>query len=504
MAERGAAMGNLGTAGTVGAIRLDSGEYREDPPFDPGESYPELLWAPRSARRNPAYEGVRQLFQVLGYDSSNFGRREWNPLGWLVRPGDTVVLKPNMIKEYHPRDPDGWRYVLTHGSVVRAVADYVCRALEGRGRIVICDAPQTDSSFKAICKRLGFDQLVTFYREKGVRLDLVDLRQEEWESRKGAIVDRKKLPGDPEGSVAYDLGPFSEFVDHPGNGRYYGADYDEGPVNLHHSGGRHEYLVSRTVMNTDVFINLPKLKTHKKTGITVALKNLVGINADKNWLPHHTQGSPSIGGDEFPEMTALRSFERRALKPLRRLASVLPDVGGRLLGLGKAAARPVFGSSSNVVRAGNWHRNDTTWRMCLDLNRILFFGQPDGTLGAPRARHNRAYLAIVDGIVAGEGNGPLDPDPVGAGVILGGVNPVSVDAAAAVLMGFEPGKLALLVNAARNGDYPLSSCEWEQVSLISNVEQWRGPLAQIDPEACFRFRPHFGWAGHIERVPLSA
>ncbi len=186
------------------------------------------------------------------------------------------------------------------------------------------------------------------------------------------------------------------------------------------------------------------------------------------------------------------------------LASMSPEVGGRLLGFGKAMSRPVFGSSSKVVRAGNWHRNDTTWRMCLDLNRILFFGQPDGTLGGLRGLRKRAYLAIADGIVAGEGNGPLDPDPVEAGLVLGGVNPVSVDAAAAVLMGFDPEKLALLVNATRNVAYPLSECKWEQVSLISNVERWCGPLGQIDPEACFRFRPHFGWTGHIERVPVSA
>lgn len=49
----------------------------------------------------------------------------------------------------------------------------------------------------------------------------------------------------------------------------------------------------------DVFINLPKMKVHKKTGVTLSLKNLVGINADKNWLPHYSGGSPRNGGDQF-------------------------------------------------------------------------------------------------------------------------------------------------------------------------------------------------------------
>jgi uncharacterized protein (DUF362 family) len=73
-------------------------------------------------------------------------------------------------------------------------------------------------------------------------------------------------------------------------GLYSGADYDPGPTTSHHRGGRNEYLLSETVLRADLVVNLPKLKTHKKTGVTLALKNLVGINGDKNWLPHHRDG----------------------------------------------------------------------------------------------------------------------------------------------------------------------------------------------------------------------
>ena len=60
--------------------------------------------------------------------------------------------------------------------------------------------------------------------------------------------------------------------------------------------GTHEYLISRSAMDADVFINLPKLKTHKKVGVTLSLKNLVGINGDKNYLPHFCIGTPAEGG----------------------------------------------------------------------------------------------------------------------------------------------------------------------------------------------------------------
>ncbi len=483
----------------VAVIKTEACDYSFEPPFDPSRDCPELLWQRYSSQPNPAYEGLRRFFALCGFDSPNYGGKLWNPLGWLVRPGNTVVLKPNLLAESHPRDPEGWRYVLTHGSFIRAVADYVWIALNGRGRIIVCDAPQTDSNFRAICQRLGLDQIAEFYRSRGLQFELIDLRQEEWDAQGGAVIHRRKLAGDPRGGIAFDLGPCSEFSGHAGSGRYYGADYDVPGVNAHHCTGHHEYLLSKSVMEADVFINLPKLKTHKKTGITVALKNLVGINADKNWLPHHTQGDPGSGGDEFPTTARIRQVERKALNYLRKMALRSPAIGGRVLALGKAAARPVFGDSSKVIRAGNWHGNDTTWRMCLDLNKILLYGSPDGTLPSPAGPETRRYLALVDGIIAGEGNGPLDPDPVSTGVILGGTNPVAVDCAAAILMGFDPEKIPLLANAFQCRSHALAQGTWKDIQLVADFKPWAGRLEDIEPGACFNFRPHFGWEGHIER-----
>jgi uncharacterized protein (DUF362 family) len=75
----------------------------------------------------------------------------------------------------------------------------------------------------------------------------------------------------------------------------YGAEYETSELRSHHHDDIHEYLISRTVIEADCVINLPKLKTHKKTGITVSMKNLVGINGNKNWLPHHREGTPAQG-----------------------------------------------------------------------------------------------------------------------------------------------------------------------------------------------------------------
>src|SRR5687768_17691117 len=67
-----------------------------------------------------------------------------------------------------------------------------------------------------------------------------------------------------------------------------------------HGKGRHRYLVAKDVLDADVVINLPKLKTHRKAGVTCALKNLIGINGNKEFLPHHRVGGAEAGGDCYP------------------------------------------------------------------------------------------------------------------------------------------------------------------------------------------------------------
>lgn len=52
--------------------------------------------------------------------------------------------------------------------------------------------------------------------------------------------------------------------------------------------------------------------------MTCALKNLVGINANKNWLPHHTEGAPEQGGDQFPRATAKTRAEHSLMGTAKR------------------------------------------------------------------------------------------------------------------------------------------------------------------------------------------
>ena len=414
-----------------------------------------------------------------------------------IHPGDWVVIKPNMVKQYKETDHNEWRSVITDGGLIRQVCEYVCNQLKGRGRVTICDAPQTDSSFSRMAELLGLAQIASDCAKRfSVSVEVVDLRNEEWVSLEGIVTERRKLGGDPSGVVRFDLGTASLFHGHPGEGRYYGADYDAGVVNSHHRGGVQEYLVCGTPIRADVFINMPKLKTHKKTGVTLSMKNLVGINADKNWLPHHTEGSPTNKGDEYPDLTPLRRLEQTSVKIARSLALNVPTLGPMLARRMRSAGTKAFGGGDKVIRSGNWHGNNTTWRMVLDLNRCLLFGQPDGSL---RTSSPKRYYSVVDGVIGMEGMGPMQGDPISSGVVLVGTDPVAVDAVAARVMGFDWRKIPMIREAFGLTTLPITALRPEDIQIAGDVPEWRGALVSMEDRKFLAFRPHFGWAGHIEQ-----
>ena len=487
----------------IGLARTAPSYAGLEPPFGPGKAYPELvtLLGERAAEgaANPAYAAVRAALAALGLDATRFGTAEWNPLGALVRRGGRIVLKPNFIRHWNPFAEGTVESVITHGSVVRAAADYAFLAAGAEGSVALAEAPQQDCDFERIREITGLDLIVRFYEDTLQReLEVIDLRREAVVFRDGIIISRRALPGDPKGYRAVDLGERSFFT---GSGldpvRFRGADYDPSVTTEHHVAGRNAYLLSETVLSADLVVNLPKLKTHKKTGVTLALKNLVGINGDKNWLPHHSVGALGEGGDEFPGsrwIDRMRSRATELARPwLRR---------GIGLGLLRVARRLENAARGNdFIRSGNWHGNRTTWRMCCDLNRCLYYSGAAGLhLDAPAPV--RTVLTVIDGIVAGEGEGPLAPRDVPLGVILAGTDPVAVDLVAVRLMGFDERRIPKLWEPMRDQGPRVTAVRepGDVVVAEAAVGSFSPREIRLNRVAAARpFVPHPGWKGHIER-----
>ena len=253
---------NEGTSKMLGieniAVYRGAGRYSDTPPYHPAEPYPEYVFGSAAlGPDNPAYAAVRGALGLLF--PHGFGTATWNPLRELVRPGDTVVLKPNLICDFHETRGDDVVSMITHGSVIRAVLDYVAIALQGHGRIVIADAPQCDASFERLMAITGLPTIQSFYREHSpIQVDVIDLRPEYARKVDGVIVAHSLLPGDPAGYAVINLGRASEFfpITHT-NPRLYGSEYDVNEVILHHHDDTQEYLISKTILAADVFINLP-------------------------------------------------------------------------------------------------------------------------------------------------------------------------------------------------------------------------------------------------------
>jgi uncharacterized protein (DUF362 family) len=481
------------------SVAVGAAAYPAEAPFPPSTLHPEYPFGRDciAGEANPAYEGVRNALRLLDLDAGRHGTAGWNPLGELISPGQTVVLKPNFVRDFRETQAGHGDCLITHGAILRAVLDYVLIATRGAGRIVVADAPQNDANFSAIREIVRLDAIQAFYRaQAGMDVEVYDLRPEQARKVDGVIVGHEPLAGDPAGYVKVDLGPESMFseVNHLCH-RLYGAEYETGELRSHHNGDRHEYLISRTVLEADCVIGIPKLKTHKKTGLTAGMKNLVGINGNKNWLPHHREGTPAEGGDQFADDRARRRIEGRVMKAFRGLFPRLGPLRSRLAGPLKAIGRRVFGdTNTDTVRSGNWHGNDTTWRMVVDLNRILTYADRDGKL---QARPPRRLLTVVDGIVAGEGNGPLDASPRAAGLVIAGRNAVSVDAVCARVIGFDAARLPLIRRSFDEHSHPLADCSWSEIPCRSNHAEWTGALGELRGVA-LGFEPHFGWKGHVE------
>ena len=463
--------------------RVRVAEY-PDFPYHPPKLYPESCRLDmQQDQANHVYDAVRNIFVDLRLDIGNLGSREWNPLGGFVSPGQRALIKPNWV--LHANQADGSiESLITHTSLIRAVVDYLIIALRQDGIVEIADAPLQNCNFDELVRRSLIADLVDDYRRRfpGVTFSILDLRKTTLHTRSSrlpGLARQSAQSGDPRGYTMIDLGHESLLTDiHHRFKRFRVANYDHRLMRDHHNREKHEYLVSNSILSADFIVNLAKLKCHIKAGITGALKNLVGINGHKEYLPHHTNGSPADGGDQYQHKSYIKPLINRVyddywmkVNGRRPTGNVLQTV--LIRGLRKAVAV----LEGDRMYDGAWSGNDTIPRTTLDLNHALYFYDYNTCSLADTPLRN--VLHVVDGVVAGEGYGPLRPSPKRAGVILGGWNPLLIDLCGARLIGLDPMRVPLLNYGLTHAKSRLArSClSIEDIEVIDDGT--RGVLAQV-------------------------
>ncbi|MCU0618701.1 MAG: DUF362 domain-containing protein [Gemmatimonadaceae bacterium] len=435
----------------------------------------------------------RALLLDLGLDAERAGTAQWNPLGALIAPGARVVVKPNWVLHEnqggHGLDP-----LLTHTSVLDAVLAYL--ALAAPARVIVGDAPVQGCRFDLLRVSMGIDALIDRHRARGLPVEARDFRRTVLLGRHGDPQVATSRGDDD--YVLYDLG--TESVLEPitrREGEFRVTMYDPDRLARTHAPGRHQFLVAREVIDADVVVNVPKLKTHMKAGVTGALKNLVGINGLKDYLPHHRKGGAAGGGDCYAGASRLKAA-----------AEDLLDAANRTERLGVRKALGLAARACNAADAlvtgdrnleGAWHGNDTVWRMCLDLQQLLRYGRADGTIADTPQRQ---VLSLTDAIIAGDGNGPLANAAAPLGVLTFAANPASAEWVNTWLLGLDPRRIPIVREAFGPVPRPIADCAPEAVRARVDGED-------VAPETLVgRFGPTVrlpaGWVGQCEAVDRPA
>jgi uncharacterized protein (DUF362 family) len=349
--------------------------------------------------------------------------------------GRKILFKPNWVN--HSVNTTDQFCLRTNDNFIIAALKAILEM--GPSNVHIGDAPIQGCRWDKVVSEYFSEEVNRLSKEYNIPVIIIDFRRRKYIfSENSPSVAARPITD----YIIFDLGKQSmlESITEPENTKFRVTNYDPDRMLSAHAPGVHKYCIAKDFFDADIVISLPKIKTHQKTGITGALKNIVGINGDKDFLPHHRMGGTSRGGDCYPGGSFLRYWAELALDKANRLQ------GKKYFWfwqkLSSLLWRLSFPGFEHSMAAG-WHGNDTTWRMVLDLNRIAEYGLIDGTLSEIPQRH---IFSLCDGIIGGQGDGPLEPDPLALGVISFTNNSAVNDNAMAILMGLPANKIPLLYN----------------------------------------------------------
>ena len=418
---------------------------------------------------------------------------------------ESITVKPNWVR--HQEDPAfPINALVTSSGLIATVLDACLEKYPHVRELTVGDVPLQNCEWDRLVGQAGIDTLIKRYEKfKKPRISFLDLRRECVKTIHGYHHrSRNRGGGDPRGyrEVILDHESFLDPISDEHEG-FRVSDYNPKETTSSHRTGFHRYLIAGSALDCDLFVNLPKVKTHQKAGMTGALKNLVGINGEKAYLVHYRRTFNGRIGDEFPPrisraivwQTRVREslldrsqFLFQMLRPGWQLLRRLSGIETRVTTENLARHKGQF-----FISGGSWHGNDTIWRMVYDLNRIIRYAPREG--GRLASGPQRDYIAIADGLIAGEGNGPLQPLPIQLGVLLASSDPFLLDTVMAQTMGFDYQKIPMLRNATQFADPVWGAFNLDNVEVSYDGRLFRG-IHNVP--ALHRFIPAPGWKDKIE------
>lgn len=438
--------------------------YENDELFNPSTKYPEGLNL--DIKSDPRiYDEVRNLLIEMNLDKKNIGKKNWNPFGDYVKKNNKVVIKPNLVKHINASKDGNTDSLITNFAIIRPIIDYVLIALKNTGSLVVGDAPVQECDFKQVIQVNNLEEGINVYKNKGYNIKLSDFRQHQNANAKSVLVD---------------LSNDSEFIEVDNLcDKYAITNYNLKYMREHHNASKHEYLIAKDILDADVIINLPKPKVHRKAGMTACLKNFIGVNTKKEYIPHHRNGNVSSGGDEFPEHSLVKKMESKVKNYSYTKNIFLKYIRKGLNGVLKI-------SKKDRYMEGSWYGNDTIWRSILDINKIVNYANKKGNM---QNEKQRIVLNIADMIISGEKEGPLIPSNKEVGMLVASFNSLNMDSVICSIMGFETNKIKYILNGYKISKYSLSNGKYDiycEGKKVKDIEKYN-----------HRFIPTDGWYDYL-------
>jgi len=403
-------------------------------------SYPRVGSA---GQKNSIAVLLERLFRAWGLDPKR-------PFKDCIEPGQVALIKPNWVRDYNPLG-HSIDSLITHASLIESLMMLLAKEMDGRGTIIVADAPLQNCDFEKLMQGSQMNQVLSSVQEAFPNMNLVieDWRlttmqrvdwARSWQSAQPQVSRDQFGQEDVETHRVVNLGGRSfleDIADY--SDRFRVTCYKPSLMRLHHAPGKHEYLITNRVFDVDFLLNVAKMKTHIKAGLTGALKSLIGINGHKEYLPHHIKGPYFGGGDNYCTPNRFRTWYEDVYDWYWESFSTLPLWKRQI---GTVTLQCLWQLSKlfqfDKISASSWRGNETIWRTTLDLNHALYFWSE---------RRPKRIFNIIDGIIAGEGEGPLSPTPTSAGVLIGGENPAYVDAVMGQLMGYNLSRIPTVYHA---------------------------------------------------------
>jgi uncharacterized protein (DUF362 family) len=376
-------------------------------------SYPLNTEFPYERDKSTVYPVVEEALMLLGLGDIE------NPLSTIIDVGDKVVIKPNLCSVTYYPDP------VTHPSILVPIVDYVIKA--GASTVIIADSP-IDYQHGPMIFRSRYTNIKGIVEYYNSKYPHVDIRFKDTASDQFVWVvleDLSELYGVFNAEHLY----HSDFRTVDKDIFYFAIDRNNYCPQGYKIGC---YAISNTFLDCDCLINVPKLKTHIHTGITASLKNLMGIN--KSYM-----------GDVLSKETKKKFPSDWREAPHSRDVPHYGEIDGRF---DEYLNDPMLG------RKKLNYENDALWRCLSDLNKITQYADKQGKI---KTSKQRKVLSIVDGIIGGEGEGPINVIPKVCSAVIAGLDPVNVDAACLQVMGWDVDAVPLVKNCAAITDYPIGT-----------------------------------------------